>query len=124
MKEKVERGGSGVEMLRLLVGGGVVEYFEVVKDVCEESWLIFFVEEKGWIGEEDWDLDVDWKGLLGEIEVEEFGVGGKGVYVGMKGGGWEEGERGESYSGDWKLVGWGSGIRGELGGFLKGLVRE
>ena len=35
------------------------------------------------------------RGLLGEIEVEEFGIGGKGVYVGVKGGGWEEGERGE-----------------------------
>ena len=60
---------------------------------------------------------------MGEIEVEELGMGGKGVYLGMKGGGWEDGWSGERYSGEWSLVGRGSGIRGELGGFLKELVR-
>ncbi len=59
-----------------------------------------------------------------EIEVQDFPVRGKAVYLRIKRRRWEDPETGQTYSRDWNLVASGTRITAEFGAFLKALLRQ
>ncbi len=64
------------------------------------------------------------KGFFPEIEVQDFPVRGKAVYLRIKRRRWEDPETGQTYSRDWNLVASGTRITAEFGAFLKALLRQ
>ncbi len=60
--------------------------------------------------------------FLPEIEVQDFPVRGKTVYLRIKRRRWEDPETGQTYSRDWNLVASGTRITAEFGAFLKSVT--
>lgn len=84
----------------------------------------FFLEEKPSIPQEHSHLHLHSKGFFPEIEVQDFPVRGKAVYLRIKRRRWEDPETGQTYSRDWNLVASGTRITAEFGAFLKALLRQ
>ncbi len=70
------------------------------------------------------NLHLHSKGFFPEIEVQDFPVRGKAVYLRIKRRRWEDPETGQTYSRDWNLVASGTRITAEFGAFLKALLRQ
>ena len=66
--------------------------------------LILYLEEKATIPAEYSDLHLHSKGFLPEIEVQDFPIRGKAVYLRIKRRHWEDPSTGQTYSRDWSLV--------------------
>ena len=62
--------------------------------------------------------------LSPEIEVQDFPIRGKAVYLRIKRRRWEDPSTGMTYSRDWNLVASGTRITAEFGAFLKELLRH
>lgn len=62
------------------------------------------------------------QGFLPEIEVQDFPIRGKAVYLRIKRRRWEDPSTGQTYSRDWSLVATGTRITAEFGAFLKELL--
>jgi hypothetical protein len=59
-----------------------------------------------------------------EIEVRDFPIRGKAIYLRIKRRRWEDTQTGKTYSRDWNLVATGTCITAEFGTFLKELLRQ
>ena len=64
------------------------------------------------------------KGFFPEIEVQDFPIRGKAVYLRIKRRRWEDTTTGQTYSRDWNLLAAGTRITAEFGAFLKELLRQ
>jgi hypothetical protein len=58
-----------------------------------------------------------------EIQVQDFSIRGKAVFLNIKHCHWEDACTGKTYSRDWQLVASGTRITAEFGAFLKELHR-
>nr|WP_240062651.1 transposase [Bacteroides xylanisolvens] len=65
---------------------------------------MLYLEEKATIPAEYSDLHLHSKGFLPEIEVQDFPIRGKAVYLRIKRRRWEDPSTGQTYSRDWSLV--------------------
>ncbi|WP_425291408.1 ISAon1 family transposase N-terminal region protein [Bacteroides fragilis] len=63
---------------------------------------MLFLEEKSSIPEKYSHLHLHSKGFFPEIEVQDFPIRGKTVYLRIKRRRWEDPETGQTYSHDWK----------------------
>ena len=70
------------------------------------------------------NLHLHSKGFFPEIEVQDFPIRGKAVYLRVKCRRWEDPETGQTYSRDWNLLASGTRITAEFGAFLKALLRQ
>ena len=98
-------------------------YFTLVNHVSQDTCFILYLEEKATIPAEYSDLHLHSKGFLPEIEVQDFPIRGKAVYLRIKRRRWEDPSTGQTYSRDWSLVATGTRITAEFGAFLKELLR-
>ncbi len=64
------------------------------------AFFFFFLEEKPSIPQEHSHLHLHSKGFFPEIEVQDFPVRGKAVYLRIKRRRWEDPETGQTYSRD------------------------
>ena len=81
-----------------------------------------FLEEKAMIPQELSHLHLHSKGFFPEIEIQDFPIRGKAVYLRIKRRRWEDPSTGMTYSRDWNLVASGTRITAEFGTFLKELL--
>nr|WP_240144963.1 transposase [Bacteroides xylanisolvens] len=79
--------------------------FTLVNHVSQDTCFILYLEEKATIPAEYSDLHLHSKGFLPEIEVQDFPIRGKAVYLRIKRRRWEDPSTGQTYSRDWSLVG-------------------
>ena len=75
-------------MLSLFFPAGLLDYFDLVNHVSQETCFIF-LEEKPSIPQEH-SRTSTFKGFLPEIEVQDFPVRGKAVYLRIKRRRWED----------------------------------
>lgn len=122
MKQKLPKTATPQEMLSLFLPSGLLDYFDLVNHVSQDTCFILFLEEKPSIPQEYSHLHLHSKGFFPEIEVQDFPIRGKAVYLRVKRRRWEDPETGQTYSRDWNLVASGTRITAEFGVFLKALL--
>ena len=93
-----------VASLSLFLPSGILDYFTLVNHVSQDTCFILYLEEKATIPSEYSDLHLHSKGFLPEIEVQDFPIRGKAVYLRIKRRHWEDPSTGQTYSRDWSLV--------------------
>jgi len=89
-----------------------------------ETCFILFLEEKNFVYQECNTRPLHSKGFIPEIEVLDFPVHGKAVYLRIKRRRWEDAQTGKTYSRNWNLVATGTRITAESGASLKELLRQ
>ena len=109
--------GELVKNLILFLPAGLLDYFDLVNHVSQETCFILFLEEKPSILQEYSHLHLHSKGFF--PEVEDFPIRGKAVYLRVRRRRWEDPETGQTYSRDWDLVTSGTRITAEFVSFLK-----
>ena len=124
MKQKLPKTATPQEMLSLFLPSGLLDYFDLVNHVSQDPCFILFLEEKPSIPQEYSHLHLHSKGFFPEIEVQDFPIRGKAVYLRVKRRRWEDPETGQTYSRDWNLVASGTRITAEFGVFLKALLGQ
>ena len=124
MKQKLPKTATPQEMLSLFLPSGLLDYFDLVNHVSQDTCFILFLEEKPSIPQEYSHLHLHSKGFFPEIEVQDFPIPGKAVYLRVKRRRWEDPETGQTYSRDWNLVASGTRITAEFGVFLKALLGQ
>ena len=93
-----------VASLSLFLPSGILDYFTLVNHVSQDTCFILYLEEKATIPSEYSDLHLHSKGFLPEIEVQDFPIRGKAVYLRIKRRRWEDPSTGQTYSRDWSLI--------------------
>ncbi|WP_195670244.1 ISAon1 family transposase N-terminal region protein [Bacteroides intestinalis] len=124
MKNKSSESLSPVDGLSLFLPSGLLDYFDLVDSISQESCFILYLEEKPMIPSEYLHLYLHSKGFFPEIEVQDFPIRGKAVYLRIKRRRWEDTTTGQTYSRDWNLLAAGTRITAEFGAFLKELLRQ
>ena len=79
MKQNLQPPATPLEMLSLFFPAGLLDYFDLVNHVSQETCFIFFLEEKPSIPQEHSHLHLHSKGFFPEIEVQDFPVRGKAL---------------------------------------------
>jgi hypothetical protein len=107
------------DLLKLLFPTELVEYFDLTKVEEVDGMLNFHLEElnlapAGYLQEQ-----LESKGFLPKIRVQDFPIRGKKVYLHIVRRRWRVISSGETISRDWELVGKGSRMTQEFGLFLK-----
>jgi hypothetical protein len=107
------------DLLKLLFPTQIVEYFDLIKVEEVDGTLNFHLEElnlapSGYLQEQ-----LESKGFLPEIRVQDFPIRGKKVYLHILRRRWRVISSGETISRDWGLVAKGSRMTQEFGLFLK-----
>ena len=93
-----------VASLSLFLPSEILDYFTLVNHVSQDTCFILYLEEKATIPSEYSDLHLHSKGFLPEIEVQDFPIRGKAVYLRIKRRHWDDPSTGQTYSRDWSLV--------------------
>lgn len=112
------------EILSLFLPSGILDYFTVVDSISQDTCFILYLEEQAVIPSEYSDLALHSKGFFPEVEVQDFPIRGKAVYLRIRRRRWEDPATGQTYSRDWNLVASGTRITAEFGAFLKELLRQ
>lgn len=113
-----------MELLGMFLPTGMLDYFDLVDHVSQDTCFILFLEEKTEVPSELSHLHLHSKGFFPEVEVQDFPIRGKAVYLRIKRRRWEDPNTGQTYSRDWSLVASGTRITAEFGAFLKALLRH
>lgn len=124
MKTSTSKSIDLVDALSLFLPSGLLDYFTLVNSVSQETCFILYLEEKAVIPTEYSHLSLHSKGFFPEIEVQDFPIRGKAVYLHIKRRRWEDPVTGQTYSRDWNLLASGTRITAEFGAFLKELLRQ
>ena len=124
MKSKRQSPVTPLELLDLFLPTGMLDYFDLVDHVSQDTCFILFLEEKPEVPSELSHLRLHSKGFFPEVEVQDFPIRGKSVYLRIKRRRWEDPDSGQTYSRDWNLVASGTRIRAEFGAFLKALLGQ
>ena len=123
MKSQSSKTVAPVAALSLFLPSGILDYFSLVSSVSQETCFILYLEEKPAVPSELSHLPLHSKGFFPEIEVQDFPIRGKAVYLRIRRRRWEDPASGRTYSRDWNLVATGTRITAEFGAFLKELLR-
>ena len=115
---------SIAEVLSLFLPDGILEYFDIVSEITQDTCFILYLEEKNIVPDEISSLNLHSHGFHPEIEVQDFPIRGKAVYLRIKRRRWKDIDTGKVYSRDWRIVAHGTRITAEFGSFLKELLRQ
>lgn len=122
MKSKTQHPLDLMATLSLFLPSGMLDYFDLVECISQETCFILLLEEKSTIPSELSHLSLHSKGFHPEIEVQDFPIRGKSVFLRIRRRRWEDPAKGRTYSRDWNLVATGTRITAEFGAFLKELL--
>ena len=105
----------------MLLPEGIIDYFDIVNLISDKSGLSIYLDEKnvapvGYKAE-----DIESKGFLAEIRVQDFPIRGKKAFLCIRRRRWEVRSTNEIISRDWKLVQSGTRMTKEFAAFLKGI---
>lgn len=115
---------SIADVLSLFLPDGILEYFDIVSEITQETCFILCLEEKNIVPDEISTLNLHSHGFHPEVEVQDFPIRGKAVYLRIKRRRWKDIDTGKVYSRDWRIVAHGTRITAEFGSFLKELLRQ
>ena len=114
---------SDHELLKLLLPEFLVEYFDILKAEDHNGELHIYFEEKNSIPQEFKERQLESKGFLAEIVVDDYPLRGKIVKLHVKRRRWTDKSSGEILQRDWQLVSKGTRMTKDFAGFLKKISR-
>ncbi|MGH9877896.1 MAG: ISAon1 family transposase N-terminal region protein [Nitrososphaerales archaeon] len=107
------------ELISALFPEGLLNYFDLTQFSQDAAGLRIYLEERNVIPQEAEGLVYHSKGFYPEVEIQDFPIRGKKVYLCIKRRRWENQLTGEIVSRDWKLVQSGTRMTAEFAAFLK-----
>jgi len=108
-------------LISLLLPEGILDYFDIVNTVNDKSGLSIYLDEKNMTPDGYRQEEVESKGFLAEIRVQDFPIRGKKAFLCIRRRRWEVKTSKELISRDWKLVQTGTRMTKEFAAFLKGI---
>lgn len=112
---------SYLALVRFLLPGGILDYFELSKIVEGLTGLHIYLEEKNLPPSEYKDQKLESKGFLPEIYIQDFPIRNQKVTLCIKRRRWEVKDTSEIISRDWNVVQQGTRMTKEFADFLKDL---
>lgn len=107
------------ELIAAFLPEGLLNYFDLTQFSQGEAGLHIYLEERNVVPQAAEGLIYHSKGFYPEVEVQDFPIRGKKVYLRIKRRRWENQLTGEIISRDWKLVQSGTRMTAEFAAFLK-----
>lgn len=98
---------------------GILEYFDLTDIKKTPAGLYIYLEEKNQLPEEFKGQLYHSKGFYPEVQIEDFPIRTKKVYLCIKRRRWEDPTTGEIVTRDWQLVQTGTRMTKEFAAFLK-----
>ena len=108
-------------LISLLLPEGILEYFDIVNLESDKSGLSIYLDEKNLPPTGYTAAELESKGFLAEIRVQDFPIRGKKAFLCIRRRRWEVKSSRELISRDWKLVQSGTRMTQEFAAFLKGI---
>lgn len=108
-------------LISALLPEGILNYFELTKVDKEAKLLKIHLVEKNLAPTGYNDDDLESKGLLPEVSIQDFPIRGLKVALCIKRRRWTVKDTGDIISRDWDLVRKGTRMTTEFGLFLKGI---
>jgi hypothetical protein len=114
-----DRSEESTSLINLVLPKGLLEYFVINKIEHLENSIGVYLEEKNIIPEEYANDKLTSKGFYEAIQVQDFPIRGKAVYLYVKRRRWINETRGNIVMRDWELVAKGTRMTKEFASFLK-----
>ena len=111
------------EILKLLLPEFLVEFFAIMRAEQKDGILHIYFEEKNVIPDELKERNLNSKGFVPEITVEDFPLRGKSVKLHIKRRRWLDVDTKETVQRDWNLVASGTRMTQDFAEFLKKICR-
>ncbi len=108
-------------LIFLLLPEGILDYFDIVNTVNGKEGLSIYLDEKNIPPAGYSAQDLESKGFMSEVRVEDFPIRGKKAFLCIRRRRWEVKSSKETVSRDWKLVQSGTRMTKEFAAFLKGV---
>ncbi len=108
-----------IDLLKLVLPAMIVEHFDLIKSEQNGERLELYFEEKNTPPQEFKNRQLASKGFHKEIEVQDFPLRGRFVYLHVKRRRWTDRESGEIVQRDWNMVSKGTRMTEEFASFLK-----
>jgi len=108
-------------LISLLLPEGILDYFDIVNLSNDKSGLSIYLDEKNLPPVGYTAADLESKGFLSEIRVQDFPIRDKKAFLCIRRRRWEVISNKEIISRDWKLVQSGTRMTKEFAAFLKGI---
>ena len=109
------------DLISLMLPEGILDYFELTLVTKDSVGLNIHLEEKNISPSGYQQQELESKGLLPEVRIQDFPLRGKKVALCIKRRRWTVKKTGEIISRDWDLVRKGARMTTEFGLFLKGI---
>ena len=109
-------------LLRFQFPSGVLEYFELVSVKQEGGKLLLQLDEFAVKPHEHKEKDLESKGFLPSVHLEDFPIRELSVYLVIRRRKWIDKQTGKTYSNSFKLTAQGTSYTKEFGAFLKEVV--
>jgi hypothetical protein len=109
------------KLISLFLPDGILEYFELTKVGKESNELQIFLEEKNTPPQGYKKGELESKGLLPEVSIQDFPIRRNKVALRIKRRRWEIKSTGEIITRDWDLIRKGTRMTTKFGLFLKGI---
>lgn len=109
------------DLISLMLPEGILDYFKLTTVTKDSIGLNIYLEETDTVPSGYAKQDLESKGLLPEVRIQDFPIRGKKVALCIKRRRWTVKKTGEIISRDWDLVRKGTRMTTEFGLFLKGI---
>lgn len=108
-------------LVQFLLPEGLLDYFELTSVNTGDQGFQIYLEEKNLPPSGYEKQQLESKGFLPEVSIQDFPIRGQKVILCIKRRKWEVKSTGESITRDWNLVQKGARMTTEFGTFLKGI---
>lgn len=112
-----------VDLLKLLLPEYLIEHFNIIKFEEIDQLLHIYFEEKSEIPKEFSSFNLQSKGFLPEIMVDDFPLRGKPVKLHINRRRWTDKKNGAVLQRDWSLIAKGTRMTQDFAEFLKKISR-
>ena len=123
MKKRIKLSDNYHALISLLLPEGILDYFDIVNLSNDKSGLSIYLDEKNLPPVGYTATDLESKGFLSEIRVQDFPIRGKKAFLCIRRCRWEVISNKEIISRDWKLVQSGTRMTKEFAAFLTQITR-
>ena len=111
------------DLAKLILPEGLSSYFDIIRVMDIPHQINIYLEEMNVVPSEYKNDKLESKGFYEEVEIQDYPIRAKKVYLYIRRRRWTNHTKGEIVSGDWTLVAQGTRITSEFASFLKELSR-
>ncbi|UKJ05848.1 transposase family protein [Solitalea lacus] len=116
--------GEDFSLIQLILPSGILDYFIISKVAHSEKAIHIHLKEKNEVPDEFRHERLISKGFFDEIQVQDFPIRGKAVYLLIKRRRWINESTGNTVFRNWEHVAKGTRMTKEFAAFLKVIARH